>query len=129
MRTVISQREDVEKHIRDRLSELLFKKKRLSVAQSNEVQAQVFEHIKLCEYGHLSGLDAELTGLLNKYYGLTIQLYRLRHPRAAPKPIPGRISNAKLEAILEDTSKKVRELTAEKDRLRARKKTGKKDRL
>jgi hypothetical protein len=43
-----------------------------------EVQAQIFEHIKLWERGHCNGMDTDLVTLLQGYGELTGQIYRLR---------------------------------------------------
>jgi hypothetical protein len=75
---LFEKRDDTEKCIRDFLAKRLFKKTDLSPAELYEVQAQIFEHIKLWERGHCNGLDTDLVILLQGYGELTSQIYRLR---------------------------------------------------
>jgi len=75
---LFEKRDGTEKRIRDFLSKRLFKKTDLTVAEIYEVQAQIFEHIRLWERGHCNGIDTDLVILLRGYGELTGQIYRLR---------------------------------------------------
>jgi hypothetical protein len=75
---LFEKREDTEKRIRDLLAKRIFKKTDLTQAETYEVQAQIFEHIRLWERGHCNGLDTDLVMLLQGYGELTGQIYRLR---------------------------------------------------
>ena len=68
-------REKVETKIMKRIDELHGRKGQLTVAQSFELKADVFEHIKAHEKGQDTGLDSELHALLTEYCGFTRRIY------------------------------------------------------